>query len=99
MVQDENWHADRPRPCHIVLDEDPAPIPQTGTAPNFRPISVVAGWIKIAFSMEVGLDPFHIVLDGDAAPLPKKGARDPNFRSMSIVAKRLYVSGYHLLRR
>jgi len=29
-------------PGHIALDGDPAPLPQRGTAPNFRPISVVA---------------------------------------------------------
>jgi len=28
-------------PGHIVLDRDPAPPPYRGTAPNFRPISVV----------------------------------------------------------
>jgi len=42
--------------------------------------------------MEVGLAPGHIVLDGDPAPLPKKGTETPNFRPMSIAAKRLYVS-------
>ena len=31
--------------CHIVLDGDPAPPPRRGTAPNFRPISVVAKWL------------------------------------------------------
>ena len=41
--------------------------------------------------MEVGLSPGHIVLDGDPAP-PKKGGTAPNFRRMSVVAKRLYVS-------
>ena len=29
-------------PGHIVLDGDPAPLPQMGTAHNFRPISVAA---------------------------------------------------------
>ena len=29
-------------PGHIVLGGDPAPLPQKGTAPNFRPISVAA---------------------------------------------------------
>jgi len=29
-------------PGHIVSDGNPAPPPQRGTAPNFRPISVVA---------------------------------------------------------
>ena len=28
-------------PCHIVLDGDPAPPPQKGTAAHFRPMSVV----------------------------------------------------------
>jgi len=32
-------------PGHIVLDGDSAPLPQSGTAPNFRPISVVAKWL------------------------------------------------------
>ena len=43
--QDETWHAGRPRPGHIVLDGDPGPLPQRCTAPNFRPISVVAKWL------------------------------------------------------
>ena len=30
---------------HIVIDGDPAPLPQKGTAPNFQPISVVAKWL------------------------------------------------------
>jgi len=33
-------------PGHIVLDGDPAPSPQRGTATsNFRPISVAAKWL------------------------------------------------------
>jgi len=32
-------------PGHIVLDGDPPPSPQRGTAPNLRPISVVAKWL------------------------------------------------------
>jgi len=46
---------------------------------------------------KVGLDPSDIVLDADPAPLPKKGARAPNFRPMSIVAKRLHGSRCHLV--
>jgi len=30
---------------HIVLDAHPAALPKRGTAPNFRPISVVAKWL------------------------------------------------------
>jgi len=36
--QDETWQAGRPRPCHIVLDGDPAPPPPKGhSPPNFGP--------------------------------------------------------------
>jgi len=31
-------------PGHIVLDWEPAPLPQMGTAPNFWHISVVTQW-------------------------------------------------------
>jgi len=42
---------------------------------------------------EVGLGPGHIVLDGEPAlPSPKKGTLPPNFRPMSIVAKRSPIS-------
>jgi len=40
---------------------------------------------------EVGLGPNDIVLHGDPAPPPKKRGTAPNFRPMSIVAKRLYA--------
>jgi len=42
MDQGETRRAGRLGPGHIVLDGDPAPPPQRGTAPNFRPISVMA---------------------------------------------------------
>jgi len=32
-------------PGHTVLDGDPPPPPQGGTAPNFRPIYVVPKWL------------------------------------------------------
>jgi len=45
------------------------------------------GRIKMKLGVQVGLVPGNIVLDGDPAP-PKKGTA-PNFRLMSVVAKRL----------
>jgi len=76
---------------HIVLDGDPAPASQRGgRAPKFSAhvyYGQTAGWIKIPLGMEVGLGPGDIVLDGDPAP-PEKGGTAPNFRPMSIVAKR-----------
>jgi len=58
----------------------------------------MAGWIKMPLGREIGLSPSDIVLDEDPAPLLQKG-RSPNFRPMSIVAKRLDGSRWHLVRR
>jgi len=79
-------------PGHIVLDGNPARPPQKGgTAPNFRPMLVAkrlddqdATWYEAAHAG-------HIVLHGDPAPPPKQGTY-PNFRPMSIVAKRSPIS-------
>jgi len=42
MDQDATWYKGRPRPSHTVIDGDRAPPPKTGTASNFRPMSIVA---------------------------------------------------------
>ena len=41
---------------------------------------------------EVGFSPGDIVLDGNPAPLPYERDTAPNFRPMSIVAKRSPIS-------
>ena len=79
------------------------PLPKKGTElpAQFWPHvyrGQTAGWIKMALGMEVGLSPGHIVPDGDPAPHPQKEGTPPNFRPMSIVAKHLDASGYHLVR-
>jgi len=48
---------------------------------------------------ELGLGSGDIVLDGTELPPQKKGGDTPSFRPMSIVAKRLNASVYHLVRR
>jgi len=64
-----------------VLDGDPAPLPQRGTAP---PLSAhircgqMAAQIKMPLGMEVGLGPGDFVLDGDLA-------RPLNFWPMFII--------------
>jgi len=66
-------------PGDVVLDGDPAP-----------------GWIKMPLSTAVHCRsrPGCIVLDGDPAlPSQKRRHRAPNFRPMSIVAKRLNGGG------
>ena len=60
--------------------------------------------MKMSLGMEVGLCPGDFVLDGDPdTPLPKKeaepGGGAPNFRFMSIVAKRLDGSRWHLAKK
>jgi len=56
------------------------------------------GWVKMPLGDEVALGPGHIVLDGNLAPPPKRGTT-PNFRPMSVVAKRLDGSRCHFVRR
>jgi len=46
--------------------------------------------MKLVLGMEVGMSPGDFVLDGDPVPLP-------NFRSISIVAKRLDALRCHLV--
>ena len=60
----------------------------------------MAGWIMMPLGMEIGLGPGDFVLDGNQAPFPKKGVEPfSHFRPMSIVAKRLDGSRWHLARR
>jgi len=70
-------------------------LPPKGTAPNFRPMSVVAkrvdGIFKMPLGTEVGLGPGDIVLDGDPDP-SEWGTTTPTFQPMSIVAKRSPIS-------
>jgi len=83
---------------HIVLDGDcSSPSPQRG--PQFSShicCGKMAGWIRMPLGTEVGLGPGDFVLDVDPAPFPKKGAEPPNSRHMSIVAKHLDGSRWHL---
>jgi len=73
----------------VVLDEDPASALKKGAQTRqFSAMSTVAKRLKcirIPVGMEVGLGAGDIVLDGTQL----KRATAPNFRSMSVVAKRL----------
>jgi len=55
-------------------------------------------WMDQDATWYEGRPPGDIVLDGDPVR-PPRGHSPPNFRLMSIGAKRLYASGYHLARR
>ena len=100
MDQDETWHRGRPRPRpHCVRWEPSFPSPN-GAHPQFLAnvcCDQTARWIKMPFGTEVDLGQGDTVLDGDSAP--PKGTQPPNFRPMSVLAKRLDGSRCHLVRR
>jgi len=87
-------------PGDLVLDRDPTPLPKKGRSPQFSAhvyCGHTAGRIKMPLGTQVGLSPGDIVLDGDRAS-PKRGTA-PNFRPVSIVAKRLHGSRCYLVQR
>ena len=89
---------------NFVLDGDHAPpSPKGDGAPKFSAhvyCGQTVGWMKLVLGMKVGLSPGDFVLDGDPVPFPKKGRSPlPNFRPISVVAKRLDASRCHLVRR
>jgi len=89
-------------PDYIVLHGDPAPFPPKGHSPQILAhvcCGQTAGWIKMSLGREVNLGLGDIVLDENPTrPLPK-GAQAPNFRSMSVVDKRMDGSRCHLVWR
>jgi len=104
MDEDATWYEVGLVPGDFVLDGDSAPLSQKGGgAPKFSAhfyCGQTAGCIKMPLGTDVGLDLDDNVLDGDPAPLPKKRAAPfPNFRPMSIVAKRLDGSRCHFVPR
>jgi len=88
-------------PGDLVLNGNLAPSPKGCAAPLFSVhvyCSQTAAWIKMPLGTEVVVGQDNIVLDGDPAPPPQKGPL-ANFRPMSIVAKWLDGSRWHLARR
>ena len=90
-------------PSDIMLDGDPDTLPKRGHSPQFLAhvyCSQTVAWIKMQLGTEIVLGAGHIVLDGDTQLLcaPKRGTA-PNFRLMSVVAKRLDGSRCQLVLR
>jgi len=98
-------------PGDFVLDGDPAPLqkgggpsplPTKGAEPplqfsaNFYCAQTVR-YITMPLGMYAGLSSGDFVFDRDPAPTPKRGRGPlPNFQPMSIVAKLLDGSRWHL---
>jgi len=67
---------------------------QTVVCPVLLSVTLVycgqtVGWIKVKLGLQVGFCPGYIVLDGDPVSPSQNATEPPNFRPMSIVAKRL----------
>jgi len=102
MDQDGTWTEVGLSSGDFVLDGDPLSTSQKGGgAPKFSAhvyCGQTTGWINMALGMQAGLSPGDFVLDGDPAPSLKKRRRPlPNFRPISIMAKRLHASTCHLV--
>ena len=88
-------------PGHIVLDGGPLTPSPKGHTPQFSAhvsCGQSAGSIKMPLGREVDLGPGDSVRWGSSSA-PPKGAQPPNFRPMSVVAKRLDGLRYHLIWR
>ena len=102
MDQDGTWHGGRPQIRRVCVRWGPS-LPSAKKAAELPPqfsahfyCGQTAGCIKMPLCMEVGLNPRDFVLDGDPASPLQKGSETPNFRPMSIMAKRLDGSKWHL---
>jgi len=102
MDEGGTWHRGGPwsRP-DCARWRSSSPLQNRGQSPQFSAhfcCGQTAGCIKMPLRTVVGRNPGAFVLDGDPAPSPKGGGA-PNFRPMSIAAKRLHGSRCHLVRR
>jgi len=82
-----------------VLDGDPVLLFKKGGASQFSTdvyCGQTAAWIKMPLDTEVGLGLRDIVLDGNPIP-PSLKRHSPNFRPMSVVAKRRDELRCHLV--
>jgi len=104
MHQDATWYGGRPQPRQLCVRWGHSSPPQKwGGAPQFS-AHVYCGqtsWMDQDATWYGGrhLSRRHCVTWGPSSSPQKGCSPSPNFQPMSIVAKRLYVSGYHLVQR
>ena len=105
MDYDAIWYGDRPQPRRLCVRWGRGiqlPFPKGGRAepPQFLAVLWPNGCAD-QYGTWYGGGPRsrpHCARWGPSSP-PQKGAQSPNFRVMSTVAKWLYASEYHLVRR
>ena len=98
MDQDATCYGGKHRPRRLCVRWGPrCPFPEKGAVSAHVYCGQTGRGIKMVLGMEVGLSPGDFVR-WDPVPFPQKGAEPlPNFRPISIVAKRLDVSRCHLV--
>jgi len=104
MDQGATWYRGRPRPRRLCVRWGPSPPPKKGVEPPiFGPYLLWPnGWMDQDGTRHGGRpQPSQLcVRRGPSALYPKRGWSPlPNFRPMSISAKRLHGSRCHLVRR
>jgi len=101
--QDETWHAGRPRPWpHCVRSGPSSAFPKAAQPPIFGPYLLRPNYCMDQDVTWYGARPRpagDFMLDWDPAPFSPKRGGAPNFRPISIVAKRLDASRCHLVRK
>ena len=103
--QDATWYGGRPQPRRLCVRWDPAPSQLRGGAPS-SPIFGTClmwpnGWMDQGGTWRGGV-PWsrpHCARWGPSSSPQKWDRAPPSFRPIFVVAKRLYVSGYDLVRR
>jgi len=89
-------------PGHTELDGDAGLPPPKGHIPQFS-AHICCAWPSGLMDQDATCQEGrprpkrHCVTRGPNSHLPKKGIESPNFRPMSIVARRLRVSRWHLV--
>jgi len=104
--QDATWHEGRSQTSNSVLDGDPALVPTKGVwspSPIFSPFLLWPnGWMHQDATWYGGRPQTRdFALHGVTSPCPKRGGGRgaTKFRPVSIAAKRLHGSKWHLVRR
>ena len=96
MHQDATWYRGRPQPRRLCVRWGPSPLTKKGRSPPpiFGPrLLWPNGWMDQDATWYGGRHwPRLHCLGWELSSPPKKWGTAPNFRSMSIVAKRLYGS-------
>jgi len=102
MHQDATWYGGRPQPRRLCVRWGPSPLPKKSEPPIFGPRLLWPNGCMDQYATWYGGRPRptrYCVRWGPKSPSPKGAQPPPNFRPMSVVAKRLDGLRCHLVWR